>query len=226
MQSKRASVCRMPAEEGAAFGLERLGAANLQARRWASMRGWDLRKGSIGRLSRCRDRPRSRHASAVKTVAGDIPAQARAAGRPSSRGWVTGERMAGGAGDKPVWSDRLDRGRPLAGPRFATGRRVGLATPKGIGLPRQVRAGRRYTGLLRELDRARWSPGPSCTRGDGKHAGGAVGRNRTSAAVSRAALRGADREIAGCRCQPSVPAARPSAATIGNGRRAASSGCR
>lgn len=142
MPSKRASDCRMPAEEGAAFGPERLGAAILQARRWASMRGWDLRNRFVGRLSRCRDRPRSRHAPAVKTVAGDIPVQAQAAGRPSSRGWVTGERMAGGAGVKPAWSDRLDRGRPLAGPRLATGRRVGLATPKASASPgRCARAG-------------------------------------------------------------------------------------
>lgn len=207
-------------------GLERPDPAILQARRRARARGWHLRAGLSG------DLPVPRSPTIAAGHGGEnrrwrqIRPQAQVSGRPSlgdgSRENVWPEAQAMSLRGRPVGSKPA-----LSGAAFhlRAARRIGDAQPRLPYLGR-CRAGRRWTGLLREPDRAGWSPGPFCPRGDGKHADGAVGRGRTSATVLRAALRGADRGIVERLCSPRVPAERPSAAAGSEGQRAASSGCR
>jgi hypothetical protein len=91
---------------------------------------------------------------------------AHAERRPSCKGMGHGTDARLEARVKTRAGDRTERGRPLAGPRFAAGRRAGTGdAPSHPPSRADDDAGRRYTGLLMEPDRA-----SSVTR-TGKHAG-------------------------------------------------------
>lgn len=108
MPSGRASVRRVSAEGGAAAGLERLDAAILQARRWASARGWDLRAGSSGDLPVPRSPTIAAGRGGENRRRRQLRPQARASGRPSpgdgSRGNVWPEAQAMSLRGRPVGS--------------------------------------------------------------------------------------------------------------------------